>query len=553
MNHLYERSFRLFSALGEVDPEMVQEAAPAKAGIPWKRIGSLAAVLAAVLMTGNWILPRWNLGGGDCGGAGEGGAGSGGASVFLSYAGPVFPLALGEDAGVLTAEREITLDFAPWVESWWSNEDEAGSRTDLTEEQRREVLADYDNWYPEGGRWVSSTDILVRDSYTLSNVSQEDQTVTVLYPFASSLRDLAEEQPVLALEGRTLDTSLHAGGYSGNFQGAWELPEEAGNPGSLNLKQPSGWEDYRERLEDGTYLQSALEPWPDLSGIPVTVYEFTEPWGTEANGSSIPNPSIRAKFTLDYDRTTVLSHGFSGVSFDWENGRMIQEFSIPRPSSPREPRYLLVLGEDIRDLATGGYVTGGTSADTPELPESGVTVTRYESDLETMLRTVARLRYTEETEGTGGGDFELYLGLMKDNLLTSGPLAKDPAVRYQTGFLEELDFAHMDRVFYLEAEITVPAGERVSLTAQLRREASFDFACAQTENLGVYGYDLVTALGSNLACTRQTAVLEDRGQIEIVRQNLGFDLDGGVREVELDLEEPHYYLEVRRAEKGQEP
>ena len=45
MNHLYERSFRLFSALGEVDPEMVQEAAPAKAGIPWKRIGSLAAVL----------------------------------------------------------------------------------------------------------------------------------------------------------------------------------------------------------------------------------------------------------------------------------------------------------------------------------------------------------------------------------------------------------------------------------------------------------------------------------------------------------------------------
>ena len=59
------------------------------------------------------------------------------------------------------------------------------------------------------------------------------------------------------------------------------------------------------------------------------------------------------------------------------------------------------------------------------------------------------------------------------------------------------------------------------------------------------GYDMVTGLGSNLIFTGQTASLEDRGQIEIVRQNFGFDIENGVNEVELDMEEPHYYLEVK--------
>ena len=56
---------------------------------------------------------------------------------------------------------------------------------------------------------------------------------------------------------------------------------------------------------------------------------------------------------------------------------------------------------------------------------------------------------------------------------------------------------------------------------------------------------MVTGLGSNLIFTGQTASLEDRGQIEIVRQNFGFDIENGIDEVELDMEEPHYYLEVR--------
>ena len=57
----------------------------------------------------------------------------------------------------------------------------------------------------------------------------------------------------------------------------------------------------------------------------------------------------------------------------------------------------------------------------------------------------------------------------------------------------------------------------------------------------------MTELGSNLACTAQTATLADRGFIDIVRQNFGFDLENGVNTVMLDQAQEHYYLEVRRA------
>ena len=103
----------------------------------------------------------------------------------------------------------------------------------------------------------------------------------------------------------------------------------------------------------------------------------------------------------------------------------------------------------------------------------------------------------------------------------------------------------MVRVCWLEGEITVPAGETVRLTAAMTKAGSYDFDCSGTDNVGVYGYDLVTRLGSNLACSAQTATLEDRGQIEIVRQNFGFDLEQGITTVTLDQVEEHYYLEVR--------
>lgn len=82
----------------------------------------------------------------------------------------------------------------------------------------------------------------------------------------------------------------------------------------------------------------------------------------------------------------------------------------------------------------------------------------------------------------------------------------------------------------------------------MNKAASYDFYCTHTDNQKVKGYDMVTQLGSALTFTNQNATLLDRGLIEIVRQNFGFDLDAGVKTVNLNLAKEHYYLEVRRIE-----
>ena len=538
------REDKLYEAITLIDDDLIDETAgytpPKKRVIHWKRWTALAACLVLIVGAGGILLNH--LGG--AGGSSNGGGGSGadGSSTFMSYAGPVFPLTTLEDAGGLTAERDITLDFAPWVPVWISNEEEAASRTDLTEEERQKALADYNAAFPDGGYWGNSTDILVTDTYTLTNTADEDKTLTFLYPFASSLRDLDARVPALTADGAALETNLFIGPYSGGFAGAWGS-EDSGE--QLNLNELNSWEEYQALLVDGSYLRKALSDFPDLSGIPVTVYKFTDAWGPERS-DAIPNPSIRVTFDLDFSATTVLCYGFHMCSWDRDAGWMGQGFSIPQPQWPEygQPYYLIAVGDDVENMDIRCYVTGGWDTE-DEIRDFGVAVDRYETDLDAILHEV--VGNFHGADGMDPADFETYYGLYCDYLLTYGVLAEDGSIaRYETGWLESLDADGADRVCYLQAQVTIPAGESVTLSAQMTKPASLDHYCAHTENRGVYGYDMVTRLGSTLTFTGQTATLEDRGQIEIVRQNFGFDLERGVHTVELDSDAEHYYLEVKR-------
>ncbi len=443
-----------------------------------------------------------------------------GPGVFTSYAGPVFPMTLREENSTVEAERSLTLDFAPWEPVWISNEEAADSYPQMTEEERQESLKELDQLYPEGGRSESSTDILVTDSYALSSTSDQDQTLRVLYPFAGSLYSLTGIQPVLSAEGEELDTLLHAGGYA-----------EAGS-----------WEDWRDILSDGTLLENALEEYPDLSATPAAVYEFRDPWSEPPDErKGISSPTIRVSFELDCSRTAVLCKGFTGSSVSQEEGRMGLSFSVPQPDEPsygRESFRMIVVGDDIRNLTVQGYATGGW--ETEATIEAGAEEERYETSLEEVLRKTAEELYEDRVDQSeGGADFELYYGLLKAWLYSGGPLSSDTAERYSSFMLEDSGIWENTRMFWLEAEVTVPAGGSVNITASMRRQASFH------GDGGTCSFDLVTGLGSVLSCPSQTAALEDRGQIQIVRQNFGFDMEKETRTVPLTGEE--YFLEVERA------
>lgn len=483
---------------------------------PWMGV---CAALAVVVLGGAWLVTNVRMGGSSGGGGGHDQA-----STFMSYAGPIFPLTLEEENDSITAERNTTLDFAPWEPVW-------------VESEYRE----------EGGYWSRSTHILVTDSYTLTNSTGEDQAVTVLYPFVAGLYELGDLQPALTLDGAELQTELHIGTYSGSFEGAWNGTIGGEPDGSVNLNYPESWADYKALLEDGSYLKNALGSGPDVTGVPVTVYKLTDPYSPPKDEEAgITNPSLRATFQLDYGKTKILTYGFHGASFDPDGGTMLQDFSIPQPGDRdygTQTYYLIAVGEDIQDLTLQGFATGRLDEDAVPLDGCGATVERYETNLDAVLREILPQHLDPgELEGL---DFEQVYRAFLEQLLSYGVLSDSGAERYDTGWLENIEEG-LDRVCWLEAQVTIPAGESVTLTADMTKEASFDYVCADTKNRGVSGYDLVTQLGSNLTCTAQTATLEDRGLIEIVRQNFGFDLDAGISTVTLDPAEEHYYLEVKR-------
>lgn len=85
-----------------------------------------------------------------------GGAGHDEGSTFMHYAGPVFPLTTAENANGITAERDITLDFAAY------------------------------------GAENYADSITVTDTYTLTNMTDADITLIAAYPTAGTLLENPE-------------------------------------------------------------------------------------------------------------------------------------------------------------------------------------------------------------------------------------------------------------------------------------------------------------------------------------------------------------------------
>lgn len=538
---------RLFCILGLVDDDLIQEAASGfQAGAvvrrhPWRRALAAAACLALVV-GGIRLLP---LGGsGSAGSAAPGAENSTGAgapeddsgaapqdkeplsaegAAFMSYSGPVFPLTTAEDGTDLTAERTLIWDF---------------------------TTGTYQDGSPR--QWGA----VVTDGYTLSNPTEEDITVTALYPFTGSFSELEKQRPTITVDGVKTDAVLYAGAYAGGFQGVWQSDGGDGyqlDGTTLNLEYPDSWTDYKALLESGNYFRQALGDAPVLD-IPVTVYEFTD---FEAPHAEYNAATQAIEFTIDQERTTVLTYGFNGGSWDEETGWQQHSYFVPDGVRHEpEKKVLVVLGADIGDYTLTGYENGGCER---EIDGVSCTVTRRETTMDEVLDEVCRAYYNDYAGWQYGMKdseveavpYPLFRRAAAELLVQYGILSGDGMMdRYADGRLDEIISETMshERVLYLAVPVTVPAGSEVDITLKFWKEPSFDYGCSDSANKDLQGYDMVTALGSTLDFTAQTAALANTDNIELVRQNLGFDLDAGVTEVVLDLSQEHYYLEIRPKE-----
>lgn len=448
---------------------------------------------------------------GSCSESGSSGHGEG--EGFEFYAGPVFPLTFMEPQDAVRATRSIDYNFSA-----------------------------YDEDYGSGAA--------VTDSYLLHNASQSDVTVTAVYPYVGSFN--IQELPAVTLDDGDVRYEIHGGEYAGGFTGG------GGDSVSLNLQDFRSWDEYAELLDDGSYFTNAFAS-PQNLDQPVVVYKLYDIVNKGENtGSAV------LSMQLDYDssKTELFTFGFNGGGVQEETGIEYRCFFIREWMNlpDYKVKYLIALGEDIHGYTLQGYRDGSCTPG-EELQWPDAKVERYETTLGEALRECARVRYDAIAGNEEHGNaldrhineaisFDQYYEQVVRHFMKYGPSGTDPKERYGAwgsafdSFIGET--GTIKRILYLTFDVTIPAGETAALKIEQWKSPSGDYYCSNKADEGLNGYDLVTSLGSNISYDRQAATISGYSSIEIVRQNYGFDLGNGITETELDLNEPRYYLEIRK-------
>lgn len=421
-------------------------------------------------------------------------------STFMSYEGPVFPLTSMDDTEGIEVTREVNFDFSPYT-------------SDMNKGS------------------------IIQDHNILTNTTDRDKALTVLYPYTSSFQNGLN--PQITVNEAKVDPTLYSGMYVVNLK----------DRESLYLSEISYWEGYKTLLEDGTYVQDALNAYPEWNES-VTVYEFTN---ITDGGSDAVVPTLNIEFSIDFDKTTVLTYGFNGARNDSETGEIERSFFIPKVEDDYfdQKRYLIVIGEDMESYRVQAYKSGGCYKG-QELEGASADVTRYETTLMDVLKKITTEDYRFQINDFQDNEIfteNVFFYEMCKAYAFYNQNGKDVSERYM-GMLEEmiLEVFCYERIMVQSFEVTIPAGGSISISAELVKRGSFDFGGSGSKNQGLRGYDMVTLLGSTFTFKSQSASFSNLEGIKLVRDNFGMDGNKSVTQFDLDIDNEHYYIEISAVE-----
>lgn len=490
----------------------------------------LALVACICLVYGVGMFFIW----GPAAGGGSGGSGT----SYMSYAGPVFPLSTTSDASGIEVTRHTNWDFSPYKSE------------QITEDMHPDISENTETYTYD--RYESES--IVTDQYELTNTTNVDITLSLTYPFAAHFTDSIDVMPEIKVNGNIALTEFLAGKFSGSFTPA--IGDEDSEE-QLNLHNISSWKDYKALLSGDLYFTEAQKEFPSLD-IPIIVYEYANL--TYVGEEKASNPTFAIHFKHDPSKTTLSGWGWNAGGWEGDGSGYYGCSRVYSPGGNDRDKgataYLIVIGDDIETPVTQGYGDGGCDKG-EEVQDVSVDFKKYETTLEDFIVNICFAEFDTTYEylyGTYDTDNaslknlvtkEMALGYIAQLMYDDGILSGDGIERYDSGWLENYvyDYPQMSRVMYLTFDVTIPAGSSITVEATMVKEASIDFV---GKNKHRNGYDMVTTLASPLFFTKQTASLSNYEEIEILDQNFGFDLENGITEVELDIQDEHYWMDIKK-------
>lgn len=472
-------------------------------------------------------------------------SGGGGFLMMRGYNPPVMPLTAEGDTSGITAERELTFDL-----------------TDT------ELLADLNDAWKQGEhRKIYTVDQLgiieVNDSYKLTNTMDKDKTVTLMYPFESSLNALegdifydsnnyiGAKLPTVTVDGKAIKTGLTAGDFSGYFRSASYPAKDD----KSNLDEYYSAEDYFKLLGDGSYLKEALEA-PKTIGEKVVVYRIHDYGTTIERGKLRDTLTIAVNYNLGTS-VDIVTYGFNGMEQN-DNGMRRDTFDVPVEGWDGEhgyfgDRYIIVRGGDIEDVTFQGYL----SAPLDMLNIAGEKTSDIYGEIERIEMTfgemlpkifITRIGLSSNLRGA----YASY----KDGILTEGTIydavmkymckygqySDKPIERYAGGRMESQisDAVLCERIMYATFDVMIPAGGSVTVNAKHRRYA--DMNELDEDGHADYGLYMYTTLGSTLDISSQSVDVIGLPDVDITDGNIGTNVKDGKIHTDIDSKEKIYYL-----------
>lgn len=433
--------------------------------------------IVLLLLIGNAVLSQWSPFRGNGGG-------------YDSYRGPVLPMTALSGGESVEVERHVDFDFAP-----------------------------YETADPKS---VDPSEVILTDTYRLTNTTNETVTVDLAYPFQGSLIDEARFFPAITANGAAVDAALYPSVDAKSL-----------------LSQAEDWEDYKAALTENDYFAEATSEVTSLD-TPVIVYQISDAHYDGAE--EVTNKYLALSYAVNPEKTTIWTYGTADNESD--DGRHYVTLNVQENAWDWGHCYLLILGEDIFGLSQQGHHTTFPPKESNKLAGVSATVERFESTFGEMVYTLAQLygsepQYDERFENNPYATPEaLYNGAMRrignKDYHTSATVYQSISEAFYAVLSEEV-------LMYYVFELELAPGETITVEAKYHQQASDDLSGTKA---ATDGYDMATRLGSSLNLDVQSASVSNSNLIEITEQNFGFDLPGGITEVSLDPETERYYMKV---------